>query len=59
MITPQVVTSQQETLTQEQIKLLNYIEEMTTELGDLAEAGGLYKLSLSLREISQMYRPRL
>jgi hypothetical protein len=59
MITPQVVTSQEETLTEEQIKLLNYIQEMTAELGDLAEAGGMKSLSVSLRGIGQIYKVRL
>lgn len=59
MITPQVVTSQKETLTEEQIKLLNYIQEITAELGDLAEAGGMLRLSASLRDISETSQARL
>jgi len=57
MITPKAVRSQDErltqTLTQEQIRLLDYIQEMTSELGDLAEAGGIIGVSQSLRKISQ------
>lgn len=53
MITPQVVTTPRKALTQDQINLLQYIREMTVELGDLAEAGGLPSVSRSLRDIAQ------
>lgn len=53
MITPQVVTTPRKALTQDQINLLQYIQEMTVELGDLAEAGGLPNVSRSLRDIAQ------
>lgn len=54
MITPQVVKPQEKVLTEDQVRLLNYIEEMSVELGDLAEAGGLLSLSQSLHDITRM-----